>query len=140
MAMRTTSVVCALILSLATTLSYPNPAQAQTPVRINFPKGKTCANYPVASKGKKAFRLRVNPYDEQLLYLYNNEGVSLESLTVKGTQGRITAQATTGFGIIETDRAYPIRRTGDYSITFTSRQPIKHLFFCVIDNPNGEKP
>lgn len=121
---------------------YPLVANAQTSstIRIKFAKGNQCGYYTGKIVGKKTFILTIVPYDEQLLYVYSTKGKKLSNLTVQGSIGLIRGYNAKNFGITETATAYPINQKGDYSISLSSQTSSNTIAFCVIDNPNGEKP
>lgn len=117
-------------------LGLPHQAQAQN--RISFPKGESCKSFPAKTKGKYTFVIKIVPHDEDLLYLYSSQTDNIGEVTVRGSQGEIAPNDTRGYGIKETNQAYPISKTGDYRITLTTVSPLKKLTVCVIPNPNSE--
>jgi hypothetical protein len=127
-------------LCLTAEILIPLDSEAQSFPRISIPKGKECTAYQGKFQGKKTFVMKITPYDEQLLYIYSPQVDKLDPITIRGSQENIKPQLSIGFGITETDQVYPIHKTGDYRISLTTITPIKTVNFCVIDNPNGERP
>ncbi|MEB3191435.1 MAG: hypothetical protein VKL42_13925 [Snowella sp.] len=118
----------------------PLNSQAESSTRISIAKGKDCAVYRGNVQNTKTFVMKIKPYDEQLLYIYSPQMDQFAKVTVRGSLGNITPQESIGFGITETNQVYPIHKMGDYHISLTVMAPVKTINFCVIDNPNGERP